>query len=274
MAFELRWREMNYENRLLIDGAWVQATDQGTFDAIAPATATVLTEIALAGTEDVDLSVQAAHRALSGPWSRMSGWDRSKLLHRLADLVERDLHILAKLEALDIGRPVAEPTHVDIPSAIATLRTYAGYADKVEGRSIPGPDHFNRPITSITVREPIGVVAAILPWNAPTMIACWKLGPALAAGCTIVLKPAEDASLAVLHLGKLICEAGYPEGVVNIIPGYGNSIGEHLVTHPLVSKVTFTGSPVRWCAYSCMVCATLSAFNAGAWRKRSSDYFA
>lgn len=247
---------MTVFDRILIDGAWRDAADGQSFEVISPADERVLARVSEAGVRDVEDAVRAASAAFRGSWARLSGWERGRLMNRLADLMERDLPVLARMEALEIGRPIAEPTRVDIPSAIATIRTYAGWADKIEGRQIPGRDHFGRTITSFTLREPLGVVAAILPWNAPTMIACWKLAPALATGCTIVLKPAAEAPLSILHLGSLILEAGFPEGVVNILPGRGSTAGEALVVHPLVDKVTFTGSP-RVGARIATLCAPL-----------------
>ncbi|MCY4303340.1 MAG: aldehyde dehydrogenase family protein [Aestuariivita sp.] len=235
---------MNITNQILIDGTFLNAANGNTASIINPVDESTITEIALGGETEVNAAVAAAKTALvSEVWANMSGWDRGKCLNRLADLMERDAETLARLEALEIGRPYAEPLNVDMPSAVATLRTYAGYADKIEGRQIPSPDHFGRSITAIVERRPIGVAAIILPWNAPTMIACWKLGPALASGCTVVVKPAMEAPLAVLHLGKLILEAGIPAGVVNIVPGHGSVIGDFMVTHKDISKVSFTGSP-------------------------------
>ncbi|CUX04110.1 aldehyde dehydrogenase family protein [Rhizobium pusense] len=245
---------MDFETRILAGGKWMDARGGSTFVSISPADEKDLAQVASGTKEDIDTAVLAASEALVGPWSKTSGWERARLLYRLAELVERDTEILAHLEAVEIGRPISEPRNVDIPSAVACLRTYAAFAERVNGKQIPGPDHFGRQLTTVVVREPIGVVAAILPWNAPTMIATWKLGPILATGCTCVLKPAEDASLAVLHLGRLVLEAGYPDGVVNIVPGRGDQVGQHLVTHPRVDKVSFTGSPqvgsqiAIWCA--------------------------
>ena len=233
----------SYRTQLHIDGQWVSATGGKTFPVIGPADETLLANVAAASSEDVDLAVKSAHAALNGAWAKVSGAQRGRLLNRLADLVERDIETLARIEAVDIGRPVFEPRVMDLPSAIATLRTFAGWADKIQGRVIPGPDHLGRPVHCYTRREPVGVVGAILPWNAPTMIAVWKLAPALAAGCTVVVKPAEDAPLAVLHLASLIQEAGFPPGVVNFVPGLGTAAGAALVSHPLVDKVSFTGSP-------------------------------
>lgn len=230
-------------SQLFIGGRWLPAGSGATAEVRCPADGKLIAEVSVAGAEDIDAAVRAAHEAFDGSWRATPGRVRGIMLNRLADLIERDATILARLEALEIGRPYNEPIHVDIPSATATLRTFAGWADKIDGRAIPGPDHFGRPVHSYTLREPVGVVGAILPWNAPTMIACWKLAPALAAGCTIVLKPALEAPLAVLYLARLASEAGFPEGVINVLPGSGEEAGRALVTHPLVAKVTFTGSP-------------------------------
>jgi acyl-CoA reductase-like NAD-dependent aldehyde dehydrogenase len=232
-----------YRTQLYIGGQWQDAADRKTFPVIGPADEKLLANVAAASSADVDRAVKSARAAFDGAWSAVSGAQRGRLINKLADLVERDIETLARLEAVDIGRPVFEPRVMDLPSAIATLRTFAGWADKVEGRVIPGPDHLGRPVHCYTRREPVGVVAAILPWNAPTMIAIWKLAPALATGCTIVIKPAEDAPLAVLHLASLIEEAGFPAGVVNVVPGLGSVAGAALAGHPLVDKVSFTGSP-------------------------------
>ncbi|MCY4287264.1 MAG: aldehyde dehydrogenase family protein [Aestuariivita sp.] len=248
---------MNITNQILIDGKFLDAADGDTAPVINPVDESTITEIAVGGKAEVNAAVAAAKTAfVSEAWGNMSGWDRGKCLNRLADLIEKDAETIARLEALEIGRPYVEPFNVDVPSAIATLRTYAGYADKIEGRQVPGPDHFGRPITAIVERRPIGVAAIILPWNAPTMIACWKLGPALASGCTVVVKPAMEAPLAVLHLGKLILEAGIPAGVVNIVPGRGSVVGDLMATHKDINKVSFTGSP-RVGARIATLCAPL-----------------
>lgn len=231
-------------NQLYIDGRWQAAARGGTFDVINPATERLLAKVAAATREDVDAAVRAARAQFDGgPWSKMSGAERGKLLYRLAELMERDQAYLAKLETLNLGRPLMEPTVLDVPNAIATVRYFAGWADKIEGRTIPTPGYFGAPTLSYTVREPIGVVGAITPWNTPAMIACWKLAPALAAGCTMVLKPAEEAPLTTLYLARLIEEAGFPPGVFNVVPGLGDVAGAALSRHPDIDKVSFTGSP-------------------------------
>ncbi|ANW67251.1 betaine-aldehyde dehydrogenase [Mycobacterium sp. djl-10] len=227
---------------MFIDGAWTAA--QETFDDLNPATGEVLAKIANSSAADVDRAVVAARRALDGHWGDTPGVTRARLLNRLADLIERDAAMLARLEALDIGKPVGQPGMLDVPNTVATFRYFAGWADKIEGATIPTAGYLGMAKThSYTVREPIGVIAAIIPWNTPLMIAGWKLAPALAAGNTVVVKPAEDAPLSILHLGKLVEEAGFPAGVVNIVPGLGGITGEALVSHPGVQKVSFTGSP-------------------------------
>jgi betaine-aldehyde dehydrogenase len=232
-----------YHNQLYINGVWTSSSDGATFPVIDPSREVLLTDVSAGTNADIDRAVRAAHAALHGAWKAVSGAQRGRLLNRLADLLERDFEKLARLESLDVGKPIVEPRHMDLPSAIATLRTFAGWTDKIEGRVIPGPDHLGRRTHSYTIREPVGVIGAILPWNAPLMIATWKLAPALAAGCTMVIKPAEEAPLSLLHLASLIEEAGFPAGVVNLVPGLGTVAGAGLVAHPLVDKISFTGSP-------------------------------
>jgi len=232
------------ETRLFIGGTWRDATGGTTFTVIAPATEQPIAEVAAATDADVDAAVAAA-RAQSdgGPWSRTSGGERAKLLWRIADLVEADAERLAHLEAIDVGRPIAEPRNGDVPNVVETFRHYAALADMLRGEAVPVADYLGRARHSYTRREPVGVVAAITPWNAPTMIAAWKIAPALAAGCTLVVKPPQDACLSTLRLVELIAEAGAPAGVINAIPGRGSEIGIPLVTHRGVDKVSFTGSP-------------------------------
>lgn len=230
--------------QLFIDGAWRDAADGATFPVVAPASEQPLATVAAAGPADVDAAVAAARaQADGGAWSQLSGADRGLLLHRLADLIERDLELLATLEALDVGRPAFEPRMVDLPNAIDVFRHFAGWADKVEGRWIAPLPQFGAQRQAYTIREPLGVVGAITAWNAPTLIAAWKLAPALAAGNAVVLKPAEDASLSTLHLAQLIAEVGFPAGTVNVIPGLGEIAGASLVRHRGIDKLSFTGSP-------------------------------
>lgn len=227
---------------LFVDGVWSDADD--TFDDINPATGELLTRVSSGDATHINRAVDAARAALDGAWGATPGAARGALLHRLADLVERDAAELARLEALDVGKPVGQPAMLDIPNAVATFRHFAGWADKIQGTTIPTAGYLGMAQThSYTVREPVGVIGAIVPWNTPLMIAAWKLGPALAAGNTIVVKPPEDAPLSILHLGKLVEEAGFPAGVVNIVPGLGSTAGAALVAHPGVDKISFTGSP-------------------------------
>lgn len=227
---------------LFIDGAWSAAAE--TFVDLNPSTGELLVEVSSGTAADIDRAVRAARAALEGAWAATPGVARGALLNRLADLVERDAAELARLEALDVGKPVGQPGMLDIPNAVATFRHFAGWADKIQGTTIPTAGYLGMaPTHSYTVREPIGVIGAIVPWNTPLMIAAWKLAPALAAGNTVVVKPPEDAPLSILHLGTLIEEAGFPAGVVNIVPGLGEIAGAALVAHPGVDKISFTGSP-------------------------------
>jgi acyl-CoA reductase-like NAD-dependent aldehyde dehydrogenase len=227
--------------QLYVAGAWRDATD--TFTDVNPATEQPIADIAAGSSEDIDIAVRAARTALDGAWGTVSGRDRGRLLERVATLIERDADILARLEALDIGKPVAQPTMLDIPQAVATFRHFAGWADKIVGRVIPTPGYLGRPTLSYTVHEPVGVIGAIVPWNTPLMIAAWKLAPALAAGNTVVVKPPEDAPLSILHLARLLEEVELPAGTVNVITGTGDVAGDALVRHPGVDKISFTGSP-------------------------------
>jgi acyl-CoA reductase-like NAD-dependent aldehyde dehydrogenase len=224
--------------RLLIGGELVEAADGRTFETIDPSTGEVICEVAYAGPEDVDRAVKAAAAAFEGKWSQMPAAGRSQLMHRLADLVEANADELAELEALDNGKPVTLAGKVDVPSTVAHLRYYAGWPTKIEGETIPvsWPSMF-----VYTRKEPVGVCGQIIPWNFPLLMCAWKIAPALAAGCTTVLKPAEQTPLTALRLGELVLEAGLPEGVVNIIAGDGET-GAALVDHPGVDKVAFTGS--------------------------------
>jgi len=231
-----------FRTALFIDGTWSDAAE--TFDDLNPATGELLTTVANGSAQDIDRAVKAARAALEGVWGATPGAARGVLLNKLADLVERDAAELARLESLDIGKPAAQPAMLDVPNAIATFRHFAGWADKIQGQTIPTAGYMGMAAThSYTVREPVGVIGAIVPWNTPLMIAAWKLAPALAAGNTLVVKPAEDAPLSILHLGTLIEEAGFPAGVVNIVPGLGGVAGVALVAHPDVDKISFTGSP-------------------------------
>lgn len=227
---------------LLIDGMWREGRGE-VVTVRNPADEEVLLTFAAASGEDVDAAVASARRALEGEWGRTPGVERGRILNRLAELVERDAVLLARLEAIDIGKPVDEPAALDVPQTVATFRHFAGWADKIRGEAIPTAGLRGRPTTSFTLREPVGVIAAITPWNSPLMIASWKLGPALAAGNVVVLKPPEDAPLATMHLGALMLEAGLPPGVLNVVVGSGHPTGTALTRHPGVDKISFTGSP-------------------------------
>jgi len=225
---------------LLIDGRFVEAASGKTFPSYDPATGEVLAHVAEGDREDVDRAVRGARRAFeSGPWPALTPSQRGRLLWKLADLLEAHAEELAELESLDNGKPLTVARAADVPLAVDCLRYFAGWATKIEGSTIPisVPGH-----VAWTLREPVGVVGQIIPWNFPLLMAAWKLGPALATGCSVVLKPAEQTPLSALRLAELVCEAGYPDGVVNVVPGYGETAGAALAAHPQVDKVAFTGS--------------------------------
>lgn len=224
---------------LFIDGHWQPAQQGGSFTVINPADESVIAEVAAAGPADVDAAVRAARRQLEdGAWSRMSGAQRGELLFALAALIERDAPYLSNLDALELGQPSRGPSGV-----ARVYRYFAGWADKIDGRQVPLARQGGHLVHSYTVREPVGVVGAIIPWNAALLIGSWKVAPALAAGCTVVLKPAEEAPLTSLRLAELAAEAGIPDGVLNVIPGLGGTAGAALASHRDVDKVSFTGSP-------------------------------
>jgi phenylacetaldehyde dehydrogenase len=229
-------------HRLYIGGAWCSPATGATFETIDPATLQPLATIASAGPADVDLAVRAARRALTAAeWGRITPYQRSQLIHRLADIIERDAEEFAQLETLDNGKPLSMSRVADIPGTVAILRYFAGWPTKLEGRTIPVSPTRGRRMLNYTVLEPVGVVAQIVPWNFPLSMAAWKLGPALAAGCTSILKPAEQTPLTALRLAYAIEEAGFPPGVVNVLTGFGET-GAALVAHDGVDKVAFTGS--------------------------------
>jgi acyl-CoA reductase-like NAD-dependent aldehyde dehydrogenase len=225
--------------KMLIDGKWVEAASGKTFDTLDPATGKVLARVAEGDAEDVDRAARAARRAFdAGPWPRMAPAERQKILLKLADLIEAHGLELAQLETLDNGKSLGESQAVDIPAAAETFRYYAGWVNKIAGDTNPtDPAFFN-----FTLREPVGVCGQIIPWNFPLLMAAWKLAPALACGNTSVLKPAEQTPLTALRLGELLQEVGVPDGVVNIVPGFGPTAGGAIVKHPLIDKVAFTGS--------------------------------
>ena len=224
--------------RLLIDGQWVDGAKM--FDTINPATGEVLTQIAEASHADVDRAVVAARRAFedrSGAWRKLSSSERGRMIWKLADLIEKNIDEFAELETLDNGKPIFESRYVDMPMVIDVLRYYAGWATKIHGETV---NSFETAFT-YTLREPVGVVGLIVPWNFPLLLASWKLGPALACGNTVVLKPAEQTPLTALRLGELAIEAGFPAGVINILTG-GPATGKAIVEHPGIDKIAFTGS--------------------------------
>ena len=232
---------LNRNAGMLINGKLVQAQSGKTFPVYNPATGTLIANVPEGDKADVDLAVAAARAAFDdGVWAKIGPSGRGKILWKIADLIERDLEELAELESLDNGKPYAVARVADLPLAVDMFRYMAGWATKITGSTLPLslPGEY----LSYTVREPVGVVGQIIPWNFPLLMACWKLAPALAAGCTIVLKAAEQTPLTALRLAELIQEAGVPPGVVNIITGFGETAGAALAAHPDVDKVAFTGS--------------------------------
>ncbi len=240
---QLHERTLDFLNtgpkRLLIGGQWVEAASGETFASINPANGSELVRVAAAGAEDIDRAVKAARAAFEGPWRNMTGVQRGDLLWKVADLIERYTDVLAELETLDNGKPLRISQKVDVPQAVKHWRYYAGWASKIEGSTVPVS--FPNQLV-YTLREPMGVVGLIIPWNFPLMMASWKLAPALACGNTCLLKPAEETPLTALFLGEILQEAGMPEGVVNILTGYGVPAGSAITAHPDIDKVAFTGS--------------------------------
>lgn len=226
-------------HNLLIGGKRVPAQSGRYFETVNPATERVIAQIAEGDAADVDAAVRAARAALNGDWGRMRASERGGLLLKFADLIRQHQEELIALESVDSGKPVSAIRRQDMPAVLDTLTYYAGWADKIAGQVIPTRED----ALTYTVREPVGVVGAIVPWNFPLMIGMWKIAPALACGCTVVLKPAELTSLTALRIGELALEAGLPAGVLNIVSGFGRTAGQALVDHPDVDKITFTGSP-------------------------------
>ncbi|MGN6667827.1 MAG: aldehyde dehydrogenase family protein [Trinickia sp.] len=233
---------MSLQLNNFINGQFVPASSGKVFEKLEPATGDILASVAMSESVDVDLAVQAADAAFSTTWRDTPAVARGQYLQRLADLIERDATIFVDLLSREQGRALIEMKMMDVPMSIDTLRYFGGWADKLEGRTIPTAGNMGRPTLNYTELEPVGVVAQIIPWNAPLMICLWKLAPALAAGCTVVIKPSEDAPVALTHLMTLVKEAGIPEGVVNLVHGIGPTAGRALVAHPRVAKVSFTGS--------------------------------
>ena len=235
---------ISHPRKMFIDGKWVAAASGKTFPVYNPATGEVLAQVAEGDREDINRAVKAARKAFEdGPWSKITSSERGRLIWKLGDLLEQHLEEFAQLESLDNGKPLAVARVADIPLAVDLLRYMAGWATKIEGNTIPiSAGGGKAKFLAYTLREPIGVVGQIIPWNFPLLMAAWKLGPALATGCTVVLKPAEQTPLSALFLAELVAEAGIPDGVVNVVPGYGETAGAALAAHPDVDKVAFTGS--------------------------------
>lgn len=232
---------LNKQHQLWINGRWVAAVSNQYIDVVDPSTGKVVSSISDADQDDLDNCVAAARAAFENPeWSEMKPAERARLIQNFANAIEENLEELAYLETVDNGKPFALSKTVDIPASVGVLRYYAGWADKIHGNthniSMPGEYH------SFTLREPVGVVGLIVPWNFPLVMAAMKLGPALAAGCTCVLKPAEDTSLTALRIGELATQAGLPDGVLNVITGYGRAVGAGIASHTGIDKVAFTGS--------------------------------
>jgi phenylacetaldehyde dehydrogenase len=231
--------------KLFINGQWVDAASGKTFETPNPATGETLANVAEGDSEDIDRAVRAARAAFDdGPWGRLTPSDRGRIIWRIGDLILENAEELAQLESLDNGKPYAVALGADVPLAADLFHYMAGWATKIEGNSInisvpymPGANFH-----SYTLREPVGVVGQIIPWNFPLLMAAWKLGPALTTGNTVVLKPAEQTSLTAVRLASLLAEAGVPDGVVNVVTGYGETAGAALAAHPMVDKIAFTGS--------------------------------
>src|SRR5438093_4474588 len=224
---------------LFINGKWVDSVSGKTFSTVNPATGETICQVAEGDKADIDLAVKSARKAFEeGPWRRMNASERGRLLNKLADLIEKNKEELAALESLDNGKPSRDAIAADLPLTIKCYRYYAGWADKIHGKTIP----INGPYFCYTRHEPVGVVGQIIPWNFPLLMQAWKLAPALACGNTVVLKVAEQTPLSALRVGELIVEAGFPAGVVNILPGFGPTAGAAIARHMDVDKVAFTGS--------------------------------
>ena len=227
------------ELKLLINNQWVASESGRTFATVNPSTGEEICQVAEADAADVDKAVQAARAAVEhGPWRKMNASARGRLLNQLADLIEHNADQLARLESLDNGKPVSVAKAVDVAKTVACYRYFAGWADKVQGKTIPIDGDF----LCYTRHEPIGVVGQIIPWNFPMLMMAWKLAPALATGNAVLLKPAEQTPLSALRIGELILEAGFPAGIVNILPGFGPTAGAAIARHMDVDKVAFTGS--------------------------------
>src|SRR5262245_10568994 len=229
--------ELDFADRLFINGEFVDAADGATIDVLNPHDASLLARIAEAKAEDVDRAVAAAQAAFP-KWSRLAAAERGRLLLKLADRIEQEADALARIETLDTGHPIRDSRNLDVVRTAMCFRYFGGMADKLQGSVVPVEAGF----LNYVLREPIGVVGQIVPWNFPLMFTSWKMGPALAAGNTVVLKPSEITPLSSLRIAQLMAEVGFPPGVVNIVPGYGATAGQRLAEHPAVGKIAFTGS--------------------------------
>lgn len=226
------------QTQCFIGGEWIPAEGGETFETIHPATGEVIAQVAKGDEADVNKAVAAARKAFDeGPWRQMDARERGEIMYRLADLIEAEMEELAALETLDNGKPISDSLAADLPLTIDCLRYYAGYADKIHGQTIPVRGNY----FTYTKKEPVGVVGQIIPWNFPMLMVAWKWGPALAAGCTIVMKPAEQTPLTCLRMARLAQKAGIPDGVINVVPGFGPTAGAAIVKHPGIDKVAFTG---------------------------------
>ena len=231
-------------HKLLINGQWIDAASGKTFETFNPATGEPIAKVAEGDKADIDKAVAAAKKALEGPWAKFSPAEREKIMHRVADLIEKHAEELAQLETLDNGKTLRESKNGDLPLCVGLMRYFAGWPTKIHGETIPVsvPYYPGAKFLHYTVREAVGVVGVIIPWNFPLLMAVERLAPALACGNTLVLKPAEQTPLSALRLGELLLEAGVCEGVVNVVPGRGCGAGAALAAHPDVDKLTFTGS--------------------------------
>src|SRR6476619_401136 len=223
--------------KLLVNNEWRDASGGKTMDVINPATEEVIATVASADKGDVDEAVKAARAALNGPWGKMSARERGRLVHRMADRLLEKADEVSRLETLHNGKPIFESRQIEIPAAAECFEYYAGWADKVMGETIPVKGNY----LTYTLREPIGVVAAIVPWNFPLLLAAWKVAPALACGNTVILKPASQTPLTALALGEIAIEVGLPPGVLNVVTGPGSQLGQAIVEHPGIDKIAFTG---------------------------------
>lgn len=222
--------------KLFINGKYIESKGK-PFDVINPATEEVIGQAAAAIQEEVDLAVASARAAYNSVWRRIDAAERGRCLSKLADLIEANKEWLGYFETLNNGKPISATHAEDIPFTVSILRHFAGYADKIKGKTL----QMSHPFVGLTIKEPIGVVGQIIPWNYPILMMTWKIAPALAAGCTIVLKPAEQTPFTALMLGNLFNEAGFPPGVINIVPGWGET-GSFVAQHKGIDKLSFTGS--------------------------------